>query len=56
MLELEDAPFDLKTIINDVSNSMGLRALQKGLEFDSTIPSNVPTLLVGDQWAAQTRS
>ena len=50
MLKLEDTPFDLKAIIDEVSNSMGLRAQQKNLGFNSIINADVPTLLMGDQW------
>jgi signal transduction histidine kinase/CheY-like chemotaxis protein/HPt (histidine-containing phosphotransfer) domain-containing protein len=50
MLELEETPFDLMTIIDDVANSMRLRAAQKKIEFRSSITNNVPTLLIGDHW------
>jgi PAS domain S-box-containing protein len=50
MLELEETPFDLNTIIDDVANSMRLRAMQKNLEFKASLSPNVPTLLIGDQW------
>ena len=50
MLELEETPFDLMTIIDDVANSMRLRAAQKEIEFRSSINNNVPTLLIGDHW------
>ena len=50
MLELEETPFDLETIIDDVANCMGLRASQKNLKFKSSICSDVPRLLIGDQW------
>jgi len=49
MLELEETPFDLKTIIGDVANSMRLRASRKNLEFKSSIAFNVPTLVIGDK-------
>jgi signal transduction histidine kinase/CheY-like chemotaxis protein len=50
MLELEETPFDLKTIIDDVANSMRLRTAQKGVEFKSSIAFNVPISLIGDHW------
>ncbi len=50
MLELEETPFDLNTIIDDVASSMGLRAIQKNLQFKASLSPNVPTLLIGDQW------
>jgi PAS domain S-box-containing protein len=50
MLELEETPFDLHTIIDEVANSMGLRAMQKNLEFTASLSPSVPTLLIGDQW------
>jgi PAS domain S-box-containing protein len=49
MLELDETPFDLRTIIDEVANSMGLRASQKNLEIKSSISGNVPTLLIGDK-------
>ena len=50
MLELEETPFDLNTIIDDVASSMGLRAMQKNLEFKTSVSPHVSTLLMGDQW------
>jgi PAS domain S-box-containing protein len=50
MLKLEETPFDLNAIIDDVASSMGLRAMQKNLEFKASVSPNVPTLLIGDQW------
>ena len=48
MLELEKTPFDLKILIDDVANTMRLRARQKDLEFKSCMAPNVPNLLIGD--------
>jgi signal transduction histidine kinase/FixJ family two-component response regulator len=50
MLELEEKPFDLQTIIADIAKGMRLRASQKNLTFNVTISRHAPTLLVGDQW------
>ena len=50
MLELEETPFDLKSIVDDLAGSMGLRAIQKGLEFKASLSADVPRLLIGDQW------
>ncbi len=50
MLQLEETPFDLKSIVDDLVGSMGLRAIQKGLEFKASLSADVPRLLIGDQW------
>ncbi len=50
MLELEETPFDLKSIIDDLVGSMGLRAMQKDLEFKVLLSADVPRLIIGDQW------
>ncbi len=47
-LELEEIPFDLRILIEEVTNSMALRAEQKGLEFISFLSPDVPSLLIGD--------
>jgi len=47
-LELEEIPFDLRHVIEDVSNSFANRAEQKGLEFISFLSPDVPPQLIGD--------
>jgi len=47
-VELEEIPFDLRILIEEVTNSMALRAEQKGLEFISFLSPDVPSLLTGD--------
>jgi len=47
-VELEEIPFDLRILIEEVTNSMALRAEQKGLEFISFLSPDVPSLLIGD--------
>ncbi|MCK4542983.1 MAG: response regulator [Spirochaetales bacterium] len=47
-VELEEIPFDLRILIEEVTNSMALRAEQKGLEFISFLSPDVPFRLIGD--------
>jgi signal transduction histidine kinase/CheY-like chemotaxis protein/HPt (histidine-containing phosphotransfer) domain-containing protein len=47
-LELEEIPFDLRNTIEDLGNTMSIRAQQKGLEFMSFVSPDVPSRLVGD--------
>jgi len=47
-VELEEIPFDLRILIEEVTNSMALRAEQKGLEFISFLSPDVPSRLIGD--------
>ena len=46
--ELEEIPFDLRIVIEDVANTFALRAVKKGLELVSFISPMVPSLLMGD--------
>ncbi|MBW1710069.1 MAG: PAS domain S-box protein [Deltaproteobacteria bacterium] len=48
MLELEEIPFDLRVLIEDVANSIAPRAENKGLEFISYLSPDVPSRLIGD--------
>ncbi|MBW2092373.1 MAG: response regulator, partial [Deltaproteobacteria bacterium] len=48
MLELEEIPFDLRVLIEDLANSIAPRAEQKGLEFISYLSPDVPSRLIGD--------
>jgi signal transduction histidine kinase/DNA-binding response OmpR family regulator/HPt (histidine-containing phosphotransfer) domain-containing protein len=47
-IELEEIPFDLRTMVEDISNSMFFRAEQKGLEFLSFLAPDIPFRLIGD--------
>ena len=47
-LELEEIPFDLGSMIADLSNSMTIGARQKGIEFITFLSPDVPTRLIGD--------
>ena len=48
MMELEEIPFDLRVMIEDLSNSIALRAEQKGLEFINFLADDVPYRFIGD--------
>lgn len=47
-LDIETIPFDLRSVLENVSDLVALRAHEKGLEFVSFLPSSVPTMLEGD--------
>jgi len=47
-VELEDIPFDLRYLIEDVTNSMACRAQKKGLECACYVPADMPSQLIGD--------
>ena len=47
-LTLETLPFDLRAVMEQTADLLGLKAQQKGLEFVSHIEPEVPTLLQGD--------
>jgi len=47
-LKLEEIPFDLRVMIEDVGSSLGITAEQKGLEFISFLSPDVPARLIGD--------
>lgn len=47
-LELENIPFNLRGTVEKVSDILGLRAHEKGLEFTSVINPEVPRGLIGD--------
>ncbi len=47
-LDLEAIPFNLRDILGDTLQGMGLRAGEKGLELTYHIPPEVPDRLVGD--------
>jgi signal transduction histidine kinase/CheY-like chemotaxis protein/HPt (histidine-containing phosphotransfer) domain-containing protein len=47
-LDLETLDFDLRTMLDDLSEMMALRADEKGLEFICLVEPRVPSLLRGD--------
>ena len=47
-LEIEEVPFDLEEVLDNVSNVVGLRAEEKGLEFLFHMDPGVPRYLIGD--------
>ncbi|PCI27856.1 MAG: hypothetical protein COB67_07645 [SAR324 cluster bacterium] len=47
-LELEKTPFQLKSLLRDLSALMTLRAQQKGLSLNYTCPAEIPVSLLGD--------
>ncbi len=48
MLELEKIPFSLKTLMEDLADSIAPRASQKGLEFVYFLSPQIPSQLIGD--------
>ena len=47
-IELEQASFDLRDLVEEVTETFADVAYGKGLELTCTIPANLPTALVGD--------
>ena len=47
-LELEEIPFDLRDLIDDLSNTLAHRSTRKGLECITFIAPNMPTKVIGD--------
>jgi two-component system sensor histidine kinase/response regulator len=47
-LDLEIIDFDLRVTVEDVTNTLAVKAFEKGLEFACLIHHEVPTLLRGD--------
>ncbi len=47
-VELEEIPFDLRTLIEDIAQSFAYRAEQKGLQFISHLSPEVSSQLIGD--------
>ncbi|HEX6961005.1 MAG TPA: response regulator [Lacipirellula sp.] len=45
---LESAPFSLRRIINELTQSFGYRAGEKGLEFKANVADEAPNDLIGD--------
>jgi len=48
MVTLETIDFDLKLLIHEINDLMGIRAREKGLEYNFNIDSNIPHMLCGD--------
>ena len=48
MMEIEEIPFDLRTLMEDVAGGTSIRAAKKGIEFILFLPLGIPSLLVGD--------
>jgi two-component system, sensor histidine kinase and response regulator len=47
-VELEQSAFDLRTVIEEVTEAFADSAYSKGLELTCFVPANLPTALVGD--------
>ncbi|MGC9527249.1 MAG: PAS domain-containing protein [Limnospira sp.] len=47
-LELESAPFELDEILNNISNILALKAVEKGIELIFRTGDDVPPILIGD--------
>ncbi len=47
-IELEEIPFNLESLIEDVVHKFAIMAGQKGLEFNSFLSFNIPNQLIGD--------
>jgi hypothetical protein len=47
-LDIEIIDFDLRSLLDDVGNLLGLRAQEKGIEFISSLPPELPSRLRGD--------
>ncbi len=47
-LDLEEVPFDLRTLVRDTLRSMALRAQQKGLLLRCDVPPRLPRTVKGD--------
>ena len=47
-LELEQIPFELRYLLEDLAGTIAIEAQQKGLEFISYMPPEAPNFLIGD--------
>jgi two-component system, sensor histidine kinase and response regulator len=47
-IELEQSAFDLRTVVEEVTEAFADSAYNKGLELTCFVPANLPTALVGD--------
>ncbi len=48
MLELEEIPLDMASMVDNLVNSFSLRAMQKGLEIKASLASDIPSSVIGD--------
>ncbi|MGM9491707.1 response regulator [Ideonella sp. YS5] len=47
-LDMENVPFDLADVLDDLATQIGMKAEDKGLELVFELAANLPTALVGD--------
>jgi signal transduction histidine kinase/CheY-like chemotaxis protein/HPt (histidine-containing phosphotransfer) domain-containing protein len=47
-LDLDFHPFNLRALVEDIGRLMGLRAVEKGLEYETHLDPDVPSYLMGD--------
>ncbi len=47
-LDIEETPFNLEVVLQNISNTISFQAAEKGLEFVINIDSGVPMFLIGD--------
>src|SRR5205085_5970472 len=47
-IELEQSPFDLRDLVEEVSETFSDAAFGKGLELACFVPARLPTALIGD--------
>ncbi len=47
-MEIEEIAFDLRKMFEDISGSMGISVVKKGLEFLSFLDTGIPSALIGD--------
>ncbi|MHB0955314.1 MAG: response regulator [Pirellulaceae bacterium] len=52
-LELESAPFNLRSMLDPITRILAVRASEKGLSFVCRMPDNAPQVLVGDRMRLQ---
>jgi len=49
-ITIEESPFSIRVSIKDILKNIALRAQEKGLEFAYNISSEIPDILIGDQF------
>ncbi|HEY9186643.1 MAG TPA: PAS domain S-box protein [Ignavibacteria bacterium] len=49
-ITIEENPFSIRLSIKDILKNLALRAQEKGLEFAYNISSEIPNILIGDQY------
>ncbi|MCP4159675.1 MAG: response regulator [Deltaproteobacteria bacterium] len=47
-MDIEETPFNLEEVLQNISNTISFKAAEKGLEFVINIDSGVPMFLIGD--------